>query len=73
METYNISVPYDGHEEQVKLDFFYEDAEPTVVAHVAGKDILFLPNETDLMLKPVSEVSDVDPRLIDQISRRLSK
>jgi hypothetical protein len=72
METYNISVPYDGHEEQVKLDFFYEDTEPTVVAHVAGKDILFLENEGDNMLKPVNEVKDLDPRLIEQISKRLS-
>ena len=71
METYNISVPYDGQVEEVKLDFFDEDTDPAVVAHVAGEDILFLSNE-DNQLEPVSEVKDVDPRLINEISTRLS-
>lgn len=71
METYNISVPYNGHTEQVKLDFFYEDADPAVVAHVAGEDILFLANE-DKWLEPVSEVKHIDPLLIRGISSRLS-
>jgi hypothetical protein len=72
METYNISVPYDGQVEDVKLDFFDEDADPAVVAHVGGEHILFLSNDNN-QLEPVSEVKDVDPRLINEISTRLSR
>jgi hypothetical protein len=72
METYNLSVPYRGQVHNVKLDFYYEDVDAAVVAHIVDEDILFIPNDMN-QIKPASPVQNVDIGLVEAVGSSIAK
>lgn len=72
METYNLSVPYRGQVHNVKLDFYYEDVDAAVVAHIVDEDILFIPNDMN-QVKPASPVQNVDIGLVEAVGSSIAK